>query len=105
MTDPHEFMECQPGSCALPHPLPSHEEEGCHWPYGNVFFGGTRPYHRGDPICMLTRAQHRASCFMCDPSILEGRRCATGAPICEAHREELGLERRTPRQLDGEAEG
>ncbi len=30
------------------------------------------------------------ACFMCDPSILEdGQRCATGAPICDMHRDEL----------------
>lgn len=55
----HDFMECQPGSCALPHPLPAPDESGCHWPYGNIFFGGTRPYREGDPICMLTRDQHQ----------------------------------------------
>lgn len=54
----HDFMHCQPGSCALPHPLPSPDESGCHWPYGNVFFGGVKPYRRGDPICMLTEVQH-----------------------------------------------
>jgi hypothetical protein len=34
---------------------------------------------------------------MCDPSILNGRRCATGEPICERHREELGLTPLSPR--------
>jgi hypothetical protein len=28
-------------------------------------------------------------CFVCDPSILQGRRCATGEPICERHLREL----------------
>ena len=55
----HPFMPCQPGSCALPHPLPAPDESGCHWPYGNVFFGGIKPYRNGDVICMLTEAQHR----------------------------------------------
>lgn len=88
---PHAFMSCRPGSCALPHPLPAPEESGCHWPYGNVFFGGTESYHAGDPICMLTEAQHAAAaCWVCDPSILGGSRCATGYPICDAHRAELG---------------
>ena len=55
----HPFMPCQPGSCALPHPLPAPDESGCHWPYGNVFFGGIKPYRNGDVICMLTEAQLR----------------------------------------------
>jgi hypothetical protein len=58
---PHDFMSCQPGSCALPHPMPNPEESGCHWPYGNVFFGGSKTYHQGDPICVLTEEQHRSA--------------------------------------------
>lgn len=55
---PHAFMGCRPGSCALPHPMPNPEESGCHWPYGNVFYGGIKPYHQGAPICLLPRGQH-----------------------------------------------
>jgi hypothetical protein len=42
-------------------------------------------------------------CFMCDPEILEearstpGFRCATGFPICDAHREELKGNTNPPR--------
>lgn len=37
------------------------------------------------------------SCFMCDPSILEqGQRCATGAPICDRHRDQLTGNMRPP---------
>ena len=36
-------------------------------------------------------------CFMCDPSILEqGQRCATGAPICDRHRDQLTGNMRPP---------
>jgi hypothetical protein len=38
---------------------------------------------------MTSMSDHQPPCFMCDPSILEGARCATGFPLCDTHREEL----------------
>lgn len=44
-------------------------------------------------------------CFMCDSSILGGQRCATGMPICQEHRVELGLEPRPAATAEQGGEG